>query len=257
VQKLIRFQPEMIIAYTSTVYLLAQRFLMDGYNANHLNNLRGIIVSCDPCYPYQAEVIQAAFGAPIIVEYGCMEVGSIAYSHPDGTFRALEDRLIVETPMGLGGLPEVIVTDLSSFFQPLIRFAIDDNVQKSIAAPPQGIGFRTLGPIEGRVFDMVSGEGDRCLHGAALSDCVKSSYPDVLRYRFYQGADGFLRVELQLKPNARADGKLEKHLLTFLREELGSTIPIELVYVESFPQTLSGKFRMIVSEMPQAQRLGS
>lgn len=255
VREMVRFQPTMIIGYTSSVYLMAQRFLYEGLKAEQLPGLRGIIVTADPCYPFQAELIQSAFGAPVIVEYGSVEVGMIAYSHPDGTFRVLEDRFIGETPAGEGDLPEVVVTDLSSRSQPLIRFAMADQTQSPIAAPPEGAGFRTLGPIEGRILDSIVGEGGRRLHGVALSHIVNACYPGILRYLFQQGSDAQLRIELQLKPDAQKNRDSEEYLIAYLHNELGASLPMQVVYVQNFPSTPSGKFRWVVSEMPQAQRL--
>jgi phenylacetate-CoA ligase len=253
VRRLIRFQPLMIMGYTSSIYLLAQKFLDDGCDAGTLPRLRGVIVTADPCYPFQAELIRTAFGAPVIVEYGSVEVGVIAYDHPDGTFRVLEDRLVVETVPHGDGLYDLVVTDLGSRSQPLIRFAMDDQCQKPLDMPPHGEGFRTLGAIDGRVLDSVVGAGGRRLHGVALSHIVNASYPGVLRYRFHQQASGRLRVELQLKPRASKDPGAEAHLLAYLQNELGAGTPIELTYLESFPPTPSGKFRWVVSEMRQNQ----
>jgi phenylacetate-CoA ligase len=255
VRKLVRFRPTMIIGYTSSVYLMAQRFLYEGFDAKRLPGLRGIIVTADPCYPFQAELILTAFGAPVIVEYGSVEVGAIAYSHPDGTFRVLEDRFIVETPSSWGELFEVVVTDLSSRTQPLIRFAMADQTRSSIAGPPDGAGFRIMGSIEGRTLDSVLGESGRRLHGVALSHIVNACYPEILRYRFYQRSDGQLRIELQLKPDAQIHLESEKHLIAYLHNELGASIPMQVVYGQNFPSTPSGKFRWVVSEMAQAQRL--
>jgi phenylacetate-CoA ligase len=248
VRKLVHYQPEMIIGYTSAVYLLAQRFLDDGFEANQLARLVGIIVTSDPCYPFQADLIRQAFGAPLINEYGSVEAGGIAYSHPDGTFRVLEDRLIVETPVVTGNLSEVVLTDLSTRYQPLIRFAMADQCEAPVAMPSNGEGFRTIGKINGRVYDIVVGADGQRLHGMALSHIVNATYPEVLRYRFYQNADGHLKIELQLKPDAKVGSQMESRLCSYLHEELGSDLPIAVIYVENFSPTPSGKFRWVVSE---------
>ncbi|MBN1314034.1 MAG: phenylacetate--CoA ligase family protein [Anaerolineales bacterium] len=248
IQKLIRYQPEMIIGYTSTVYSLAQQYLDEGYTAARLGGLVGVIVTADPCYPFQAELIRSAFGAPVIEEYGSVEAGAIAYSHPDGTFRVLEDRLIVETPTTDGELPEVLVTDLSTRFQPLIRFAMADRCESPISPPLAGEGFRTIGKIDGRVYDSITGMNGQRLHGMALSHIVNATYPRTVRYRFHQNVDSHLRVEIQLHPDAKVEPQSEKRLLAYLHEMLGITLPIEVLYVKDFPPSKSGKFRWVVSE---------
>ncbi len=246
--RLLRYQPEMIIGYTSSVYLLAQQYLDEGYSKQHLRNIRGIIVTADPCYPFEQEVIQSAFGVPVAIEYGSVEVGEIAYGHPDGTFRILEDRLIVETLSVENDLYQIIVTDLGGRSQPLIRFNMADYCRMPVAVPPNGNGYRTIGMVEGRVLDSIVGDGGRCLHGVALSHIVNVTYPNALRYRFIQGSDKHLRIELQLKPTTSVNPDAENQLLSYLTGELGQGIPIELVYVQEFEPTRSGKFRWVKSD---------
>jgi len=250
VRRLIKFQPQMIIGYTSTIFLIAEQFLAEGHNPALLPKLGGVIVTADPCYPFQAELIQKAFGSPVIMEYGSVEVGAIAYSHPDGTFRVLEDRLLVETPSDSSEFPEIVVTDLSSQGQPLIRFSIEDQCQSPITPPTDEQGYRLLGPIIGRVLDSISGKDGKRLHGVALSHIVNVSYPQVLRYQFFQDKYGKLKISLQLKGSTPTDSNSEGRLLSYLTNELGP-IPIEIFYVENFPPTPSGKFRWVLSEMTQ------
>lgn len=255
VQKLIRIQPTMIIGYTSAIYLLAQRFQAEGYSPADLPKLRCIIVTADPCFRFQSEIIQDAFGAPLIEEYGSAEIGVIAYSHPDGSFRVLEDRLIVETPLcpdsssGQSEAYSVIVTDLSARFQPLIRFDMADLCLTQISAAPDDSGFQVMGKVAGRVLDTIHGHTGQMLHGVVLSHIVNSRYPDVLRYRFYQNSNGEIQVALQLKPTKEASMFAEKHLIRYLKDKLGESIGIKIKYVDGFPETPSGKFRWVVSEL--------
>ena len=125
-----------------------------------------------------------------------------------------------------------------------VRFA----GKAALADACRPLSFRTLGKIDGRVLDLIVGADGRRLHGVALSHIVNATYPDVLRYRFHQKADGHLKIELQLKPEAQIILEMENRLRTYLYEKLGTTLPIEVIYVNNFPPSPSGKFRWVISE---------
>ena len=251
IRKILRYQPIMIIGYTSTVHMLAKRYNFEGYKPDDLRNMRGIIVTADPCYPYQKEEIQEIFGAPVILEYGSVEVGAVAYSHPDGTFRVLEDHFIIETLEDKSGLYKIVVTDLSSRFQPFIRYSMDDFCDNPIANVP-GIGYRSIGNITGRRLDAIVGCNGELLHGVYLSHMVNIQYPEVLRYRFYQDIEGYITLEVQLSENSEKNINSENMIINNLAAELGHNIDVGIKYVEDFPQTPSGKFRWVVSEKYQS-----
>ncbi len=248
IDTLIKFQPKWILGYTSSVFALAQSYIRNGHHPSELTKLRGVIVTSDPCYPYQLDTINTAFRRPVINEYGCIEFGCIAYTHPDGTYRVLEDHLIIETPMVEDQRHDVVVTDLCTRFQPFIRYKLDDHCSMPLADPPSS-GFHTIGEIEGRLLDFVIGKNGQKLHGLLLSHFVTSAYPLVSKYRFYQNKSDKIRVELQLFPNKEIDHESEEYLLSLIRREIGSETVLEVVYVNSFPQTPSGKFRWVVSEL--------
>lgn len=249
IEKMLSFNPRMIIGYSSTVYLLAQSFIQKGLSARQLPDLKGVIVTADPCYPHQAEVIRSAFHAPVIIEYGSAEAGNIAYSHPDGTFRVLEDRIIVETIEHGRDKYEILVTDLSACYQPLIRFAMQDESISGIGLPPDEKGFCTMGMVEGRVLDYITGEGGNRLHGVALSHIVNATYPAIWRYRFTQKSLTHLAVEFQLKPGGVPDFSSENRFRSYISRELGRSIHVDIQYIQDFPSSPSGKFRWVVSEL--------
>jgi phenylacetate-CoA ligase len=240
------------MGYTTAIYLLALEALKRG-KTKGFDRLRGVVVTSEPCYPFQKEVIAKAFGAPVIQEYGSVEFGVIAYEHPDGTIRVLEDRILVETiPTGREAEYEILVTDLSNFSQPLIRFAIGDRTLGPISQPTDGRGFRTIGFIEGRLMDVIQSPDGRRLHGVTLSH-ILNSYPQVLRYRFHQRSDASLRVELQLKGGEARNAAAEAHCRRIIEANLGPLVPVEFVYVKDFPPSTSGKFQWIISEYRSAE----
>lgn len=252
VRKILKFQPTMIIGYTSTVHMLAKRYDFEGNRPYDLHNLRGIIVTADPCYPYQREEIQKIFGVPVIQEYGSIEVGAIAYSYPDGSFRVLEDRFILETLEDKSGFYKIVVTDLSSRFQPLIRYSMDDFCDNPVENVP-GNGYRSIGNIIGRRLDAIVGFNGKLLHGVYLSHLVNIQYPEVLRYRFYQDIEGRISLEVQLRENCKKNRYSENTIIKILTTELGDDIDVRIKYVKDFPQTPSGKFRWVVSEKYQSR----
>jgi phenylacetate-CoA ligase len=97
--------------------------------------LRALFVGGEPLSPARRARIAELWGAPVVEEYGATETGSLAGECPYGRLHLWADRALFEvhdprtgrtTPTGRG---QLVVTPLYREAMPLLRYAIEDDVE--------------------------------------------------------------------------------------------------------------------------------
>jgi phenylacetate-CoA ligase len=107
-------------------------------------SLRALFVVGEPVVPARKARIASVWGAPVVEEYGATETGSLAGECRHGTMHLWADRAVFEVqdpvtgelrPDGRGRL---VVTPLFREAMPLLRYAIEDEVEVSYLECPCG-----------------------------------------------------------------------------------------------------------------------
>ena len=115
------------------------------------------------------ELIEQAFGCPVIDFYGAHEFNLIAWEcRQCGLYHTVDDSVIVEVlkdgrRAGPGEEGQVVGTALYSFAMPFIRFELGDIARRPKDPPTCKVRFGTLERIEGRMVDFLSLPGGRKL----------------------------------------------------------------------------------------------
>jgi phenylacetate-CoA ligase len=153
--------------------------MLDAF-ASHLNEagidgkqlgLKLVVTTAEVLSDPQRARLQRVFGCPVQNEYGCGEVGPIAYECPRGALHVMSDHLLVELlangerPAAPGESGEVVVTDLANRAMPLVRYRLGDFAVAGTAPCLCGRGFPTLQRIWGREYDFVETGDGRRFHG--------------------------------------------------------------------------------------------
>ncbi|WP_035856475.1 phenylacetate--CoA ligase family protein [Cryptosporangium arvum] len=109
-----------------------------GYSPAHdFPALRALFVGGDRLGRARRARIEELWGVPVVEEYGATEAGSLAGACPEGRLHLWADRVVCEvhdpvtgeiTPAGRGRL---VVTPLYREAMPLLRYAIEDEVEVS------------------------------------------------------------------------------------------------------------------------------
>ena len=163
------FQPAYLYGYVSMLEAFAGFVDRRGYDGRVLG-ARAIITTSEVLTPPQRELLERVFKARVFVEYGCGEVGPIAYECDKGSLHLMTADLVVEIldnegrAVAAGESGHIVLTDLNSRAMPLIRYQIGDNGIPG-AGCPCGRGFPVLAKIWGRAYDVVQGVDGRKYHG--------------------------------------------------------------------------------------------
>ncbi|GAA3451882.1 AMP-binding protein [Dactylosporangium matsuzakiense] len=166
-------------------------------------SLRALFVGGEPVSPPKKARIARLWGAPVVEEYGATETGTLAGECEHGTMHLWADRAVFEVqdpatgelrPSGRGTL---VVTPLYREAMPLLRYAIEDEVEVAYRDCPCGWQLPAV-----RVLGRAGGDGPTQL---GLEELV-FSLPDDFGVWFWGAlVDGdALRVEIEVADRWRA-----------------------------------------------------
>ncbi len=113
--------------------------------------------------PHQREIIESVFSCKVINHYGCREFGILSYECPAGLMHAWDEKLFFEVlkngkPVKEGEVGDLVVTSLSNYAMPLIRYALGDLVKLTTIEEPCDCNNESnllLTPVGGRLSHLV------------------------------------------------------------------------------------------------------
>jgi len=213
---------------------------------------RVVFAGGERLFPEQRRTIAEAFRAPVVESYGNWEYAVFAGECEEGRLHLAAEMGILEVvssgarcPPGETG--EVIVTSLWNHSLPFIRYAIGDVGLLEGIPCPCGRGLPTWRVLGGRDKDLLATPGGYIY---LTTDLVATPRwrGKIDGIRFYQDARNEVLVQVVRGP-AFAERDLEI-LYAELNEFLGGLLRISFEFVENLELTAGGKFRHIVSRIP-------
>lgn len=191
-----------------------------------------------------AEVIADTLGCPVVMEYGAVETGPIAYQRPAGDGYDVfwrHHRLELTGEPAADGARELVVTSLYPRAMPLLRYAIGDR-----AVPATGKALTGLAAIAGRCNDHIDLPDGTPIHSEAFSHVVRD-LPGVRAYQIVRRRSTPLPV-IRLE----ADHGLAEPDLALLRGRLAKVHPqlanVGIERTDRIAPSLAGKHQMVVEE---------
>lgn len=264
------YRPACVYGYPSSLALLARHALggVSGSSALHGRDggrpllgsprLRAVFVTGEVLAEPDRRDIEAAFGAPAVIEYGCRDGGLLACGCPAGRLHVPEEHVIVEVldregrPVAPGEIGEVVVTNLECLATPMIRYRTGDLARLADGACPCGRSSMTLLEVIGRKTDQIvcNGPGGlKHMHALALIYVLREA--DGLRqFRITQRS--LDRLDVEIVPGPTFTAEVERAVLRGLQERLGPRVEIRLLRRERIASTASGKHACVVSEVDVA-----
>jgi phenylacetate-CoA ligase len=246
-EQAISFRPIMIRTNPIILYHLAQHLLKEG-----ISDLRPRVINSTACplYPPHREVIEKAFGCPVLDTYGAAEM-IIAHQCEEGSYHILPSGHVeVDTErqeFGDTGPQRLLLTSLTNRAMPLIRYDIADMGNMGTGMCACGRTWECLSTIYGRETDIIptpSGNYLYYLHFFKLFN----SFEGIDQYQIEQ--KDISKVSIYLVTNRHYDKNLHEPMIThYLTEVGGPGLNIEIKYVDSIPIPPSGKYRYIISHV--------
>ena len=250
-QRIRKFRPRMLFGYPSSIALLAQYCMENGYRVDDLG-IRVVFVTSERLYEHQRETIEKAFGCPVANGYGGRDAGFIAHQCPAGGMHITAEDIVVEIVDDAGNvLPagekgEIVITHMATGEFPFVRYSTGDVGCLTEATCECGRGLPLLAEIEGRTTDFVHAADGTVLHGLALIYVLREM-PSVEEFKIIQ--ESLTEVTVQWVTTGGDQNALEAEVTEQFRARLGESLVVNFDYVSKIEREASGKFRYVISRI--------
>ncbi len=252
-----RFRPVYIYGYASSLHLTA-RFIN---NTKPLTfTPKAVRSSAEMLYDFQRKEIERAFRTNVYNFYGSREINNLAAECPahKGLHIFASGRIveIVDDngqPVPDGTVGNIVVTDLTNYSFPFIRYKIGDLAVKmpSDSVPCScGRTYPRLERIEGRSTDIIVING-QYIHGEYFTHLFYGK-PEIKQFQVVQEtADSLLIRVVSTDENPNLDD-----IIKSIKTKAGSNISVTVVFVDEIPPLPSGKHRFTISLLEQEEKNG-
>jgi phenylacetate-CoA ligase len=231
--------------YAVSFYLLAC-FMLDQKISPP--GLKAIITTSEKLTDEMRTVIEKAFNCKVYQEYSTVENAVFASECEYQKLHISPDVSIVEilrtdgSPCTPGEIGEVVVTPLTRYYEPLIRFRIGDLAAWDDKPCPCGRSMPVIREVVGRIEDIVIGPDGRQMvrfHGIFVNQ------PHVREGQIIQEALDHIRAKVVV-----TDGFGEhdiNDIIHRIQQRLGATVQVTVEPVSFIPRTQAGKFKAVIS----------
>ncbi|MEZ5571769.1 MAG: hypothetical protein R3E64_07065 [Halioglobus sp.] len=250
-QHIRKFRPRMLFGYPSSLALMAEYAMNNGYKVDNLG-IQVVFVTSERLYEYQRKMIEQAFGAPVANGYGGRDAGFIAHECPRGGMHITAEDIVVEIVgedgqvLAAGEKGEIVITHLCTGDFPFIRYPTGDVGSLSDDVCACGRGLPLLAEIDGRSTDFVKAVDGTVLHGLALIYVLRE-LPQVEMFRIVQ--ESLTTITVQIVTDTSDTVQLEHTITEQFRRRLGDSLIVNFEYMDKIGREASGKFRYVVSQL--------
>jgi len=218
---------------------------------------RAIVSSAGTLDSKMRDEIISAFGAPVFNRYGSREVGDMACecAHHGGLHVAAPAHVVeimddegVPCPPGVMG--HIVVTPLSNWAMPLVRYAIGDMGVWEDELCECPIKWPLLSQVYGRSSDILINDSGGRVHGEYFTHLFYGC-TWVKQFQVVQESRGWLVVRI-VKSEGVSEEMVNRDLAVVergIRQAMGHTCRMELRFVDSIEATPSGKYRFTISKV--------
>jgi phenylacetate-CoA ligase len=250
-RRLIAFAPRYIVGYSVALARFA------AVNAELADRFAGLelkaVIATAESFAQSEDrtLVQSVFGAPVVMEYGAVETGPIAYEDPEGVYRIFWRDLLVESVAVDGtGARELVVTTLYPRALPLVRYRLGDLVD---CEPTVADGRMTFTRVTGRSNDVISLKNGRRLHSEAFTHVLRD-LRGMAAFQVIQDRAGDITIRYEAD---RSDSRLDREeVMRRLSLLDGSLSAARIERVALLPRTTAGKLKRISSDY-RPDRVGS
>lgn len=243
------FAPRLLVGYVSMLRELARAA------QRPLGSLRAVQASAETLTPEDRLLIQARLGAPVYNRYGAREVGNLAHecdAH-DGLHLLMENNIVelvddagrpLTTP---GDEGDVVVTSLTNFATPLIRYRLGDVARLGEVECPCGRGSPKLDAVLGRTSEVIVSPGGRRLMGRFFSRLFFGE--PVHQFLVEQTTPRSLRITVV--PDVGYSDEVRERILRVIHRDGDPAFEVEWRTATHLERTSAGKRLFIRSLTPR------
>ncbi len=242
-------KPSIIAGYTTPLVFIGDYIIKHNINLSKAG-IKGVISGSETLFPYQRRILEQAFYCKVHNYYGSREMGNVVFECGKGELHVFDDIIYLEV-IGGNGEPSkeneigmIVLTCLTNFCMPFIRYQIEDIAIPESGACICGRGLSSISAIEGRVQDMIILKEGKFLAGEFFPHFFKDF--DIKKFQVVQESLELLNIYIVRGKNLYDDN------IVYIREKISEYTGIEQInmhFVDSIPTSPSGKFRFTISKL--------
>lgn len=247
VEDLIKYQPEYLVGFPSTILEIARYGLRNGYDYPE-GVTKAVFPTAETINPEMRSHIESFFktkmydqyasseGAPFIFE--CSN-GNLHLELQSGVFEVLDND---NEPTQSGRL---IVTSFTTKGTPLVRYDIGDSITLEDSSKICNCGNNNplVREIQGRVDDYIYSPENGKINLGNISNTLKDT-KGILKFQVVQNE--LNKIELFLVTDGLTYNKeIENKLTQNWRDRIGNSMELDIIHVSDIPVEKSGKYRLV------------
>lgn len=249
-ERLLRFQPLSARCISSGLYrfcVLLEQFGLDG----RALGIKNAIYTGEAFPDVQKEAVERILGCRAINEYGCSELGIMAFECPEGGIHLSHENHVFEflkdgEPAAPGEPAELVVTNLNNFVAPYVRYRVGDLVVPSDRSCPCGRTMPLIESISGRTSSTIRTPSGVVVHGLFFAHLFDEQ-PAIDRFRVVQRTLHELRIEVT--SNETLPREVLQDVERNCSKTMGEGVEVKVEQVADLGLVRSGKFQWLVSEL--------
>ena len=199
-------------------------------------------------YENQRREIEKAFGCNVYNFYGSREINNLAAECPagEGLHIMASGRIIEITdnsgrPLPAGEVGNIVVTDLTNFSFPFIRYMTGDMAAMSSRSCSCGRSYPLLEKLVGRSSDIIR-VNNKSIHGEYFTHLFYGM-PRVKQFQVVQEDANVLVVRIVSR-----EGRFDTaDLLSSIKKQTGENVSVTFEFVDEIKPLKSGKFRFTIN----------
>ncbi|WP_079527275.1 phenylacetate--CoA ligase family protein [Halobacillus hunanensis] len=251
-RKLKKGKVKFLYGYSSSTYELANFMIKKGETIQ----LNGVITTSEVLLPHYRTAIEKAFQCKVFDQYGANDGGVTAFEceQHQGLHIGME-RCYVEivdeegnpVPEGVEG--RILLTDLSNYAMPFIRYEVGDYGAIITKPCSCGRGLIRFTHIKGRQQEFIYAAGNRKVHGGFFSTTFRQ-YEAVEQFQVIQDKAGEVLIKLKLS-DLDFKQRIER-----VRQNLVEQAELNKVYIEitdNFEKTKGGKHKFVINNVSELE----
>jgi phenylacetate-CoA ligase len=239
VQNLIKFNPEYIVGFPSSILEIAKYGILKGYQFP-IGSLKAIFPTAETITAESRHCIESFFKTNMYDQYASSEGAPFIFecnNHnlhlelQSGVFEVLDKN---NQPSKSGKL---IVTSFTTKGTPLIRYDIGDSIELSDTKCNCGNNNPVVKSILGRVDDYIYSSENGKIYLGNISNTIKNT-------KVIQNSINTIHIKAIIDKKVYSKN-IETIFIENWRKRIGSQINIDIEYVEFIPNEKSGKYSFV------------
>ncbi len=255
-KKIKKFHPSFFYGYSTVLTRLAQ-FIKEKEGSVGDLKVKAIFATGETLYQSSRELLKSVFNCPVTIEYGCSEVGGFAYECREGRLHISAENVFVEfldekgQPVKPGENGEVVVTSLTNFYMPFIRYKIGDLGSSGEGLCSCGRGLPLMELETAKLEDVILTSKGK-VFSSKLFDyinlaLISKNIKGIRQFKVYQKSIDMFYVEV-IKDTEFSNRAVE-FFIQKMSEFITEDIKINIKFVSQISREKTGKLRYFVSEI--------